>query len=509
MRMPNTACPPVGSGVELPPYIAAYVGQAPAGFRAGDANLRRYVANRPTTFVDPSGLEGVSSAPPPGSSGAGIADGDLGGSLSPLGDMGGIDALYSSRSDQSGIMTDLLYRPGIDPGPTMVPLGPFDPSTLPPGGLIVPAQNPAGPSPAKPGRDRAPRVEDLLPPTLRKGPLIDDVPFVPVDPGAVLKGGVTGKGVPRAEGLKAERDKWERQLGEALKNRGQPLIGPGRLRELNTEIDQLRGILQDIDRELELLRPGPAPGRLPQFPIGPGERVDPFRMLPREPERSFLPHSAVYPPATVLPTEEKPKLTLPPTTRPIDPNSKYIHEPEYRALGPAVETPEQRAEREEKDRAGLEALKFTAGALTGMAGWKVVARLLALSRSGRPVVNGKEVPELKPGTSDEMAREAGQIFRRETEGWSGKDKATYWEKLAKQIEARHAPAWTSTAMRGTNGEYIFSGGTVNVHGIVITKEGQVFVIGKGTTITYNFQTGLATVHYPPAPPTPPTPPMNQ
>ena len=307
----NAVRPRVGSGSALPWYIAEFVGQAPLGFRGGDANLRRYVGNRPTTFMDPSGLEGVSSIPSLGGSGAGIADGGLGGSLSSLGDMGGIDALYSSRSDQSGFMTDLLYRPGDHTGPTMVPLGPFDPSTLPAGGLIVPADNPAGPAPAGPPA-KLRKGEQLrpenLPPSLRNGPKVDDsFPFVPLKPDNGQMGRITGKGMSPVEGLKAERDKWERKLGEALKGRAQPLISPERLKELNTEIDQLRGILQDIDRDLELLRPGPAPGRLPQFPTGPGrERWNPFLELPRDPERSFLPHSAVYPPVAPRVVERAP-----------------------------------------------------------------------------------------------------------------------------------------------------------------------------------------------------------
>jgi RHS repeat-associated protein len=40
------------------PASGRWISQDPIGFRAGDANLYRYVGNRPTTYTDPSGLRG-------------------------------------------------------------------------------------------------------------------------------------------------------------------------------------------------------------------------------------------------------------------------------------------------------------------------------------------------------------------------------------------------------------------------------------------------------------------
>jgi RHS repeat-associated protein len=43
------------------PSTGGFVSRDPAGFAAGDANLYRYVRNRPTGRVDPSGLESISA----------------------------------------------------------------------------------------------------------------------------------------------------------------------------------------------------------------------------------------------------------------------------------------------------------------------------------------------------------------------------------------------------------------------------------------------------------------
>ena len=116
--------------------------------------------------------------------------------------------------------------------------------------------------------------------------------------------------------------------------------------------------------------------------------------------------------------------------------------------------------------------------------------------AGRPIVNGKVVPELKQGSDAEMAKEALGHFKTTTQGWTAADKAAYWEALAAQIEARHAPAWVSVALRGPNGEYIFSGGNLNVHGMVITNSGKVLRIPQDCTITPDFtKPGAATVNY--------------
>ena len=116
--------------------------------------------------------------------------------------------------------------------------------------------------------------------------------------------------------------------------------------------------------------------------------------------------------------------------------------------------------------------------------------------TGRPLINGKAVPELNVGTDTEMAREALGHFKTTTQGWTAADKAAYWQALAAQIEARHAPGWISALFRGANGEFIFSGGNINVHGMVITSEGKVLRIPQDCTITPDFTNpGAATVKY--------------
>jgi hypothetical protein len=57
----------------LPWYIRVVAGQGPLGFKAGDANLYRYVFNNPTNMVDPSGLAGKGSMTYPLGGGAGHA----------------------------------------------------------------------------------------------------------------------------------------------------------------------------------------------------------------------------------------------------------------------------------------------------------------------------------------------------------------------------------------------------------------------------------------------------
>jgi hypothetical protein len=48
-------------------------------------------------------------------------------------------------------------------------------------------------------------------------------------------------------------------------------------------------------------------------------------------------------------------------------------------------------------------------------------------------------------------------------------------------------------LQGTNGEFVFSGRMINVHGLVIDKNGMVFIIGKDVNITVDFITMTATV----------------
>lgn len=53
------------------PTVGKWMEEDPIQFKAGDANLRRYVSNDPTNATDPSGLQVASS----------IADEDRGGTL--------------------------------------------------------------------------------------------------------------------------------------------------------------------------------------------------------------------------------------------------------------------------------------------------------------------------------------------------------------------------------------------------------------------------------------------
>ncbi len=123
------------------------------------------------------------------------------------------------------------------------------------------------------------------------------------------------------------------------------------------------------------------------------------------------------------------------------------------------------------------------------------------------ILNGKPVPALKTtgsgpkgiATSDQMAREAGQYFVRETQGWTAADKAAYWEELALQIEAIHAPAWVSSRWAGSQGEVVFFGKMIGVHGIVIKPDGTVLRIGKDVSAKLDIATGVVTVNYPPQP----------
>jgi hypothetical protein len=83
-----------------------------------------------------------------------------------------------------------------------------------------------------------------------------------------------------------------------------------------------------------------------------------------------------------------------------------------------------------------------------------------------------------------------------TAGWIAADKAAYWEALATQIEARHYPAWLSAPLKGQNGEFIFSGKDINVHGMVIRPDGSIAIIPKDCTITPDLTNpGAATVNY--------------
>jgi hypothetical protein len=110
------------------------------------------------------------------------------------------------------------------------------------------------------------------------------------------------------------------------------------------------------------------------------------------------------------------------------------------------------------------------------------------------VVNGVKVPTLTVSKdAAAMAREAGQVFAKTTQGWSAADKAAFWESLARQIEAVHSPAWVSVAMKGTNGEFVFSGGSFGVHGLVIFPDGSVGIIGKTVDVAIDLKTGLVTV----------------
>ena len=92
-----------------------------------------------------------------------------------------------------------------------------------------------------------------------------------------------------------------------------------------------------------------------------------------------------------------------------------------------------------------------------------------------------------------MAREAAQVFDKTTQGWSAPDRAAFWEALATQIEAVHSPAWVSVPMRGLNGEFVFSGGSFGVHGLVIFPDGSVGIIGKTVDVALDLKTGVVTV----------------
>ena len=118
----------------------------------------------------------------------------------------------------------------------------------------------------------------------------------------------------------------------------------------------------------------------------------------------------------------------------------------------------------------------------------------AVAASARPLINGIEVPVLSVSTdSNAMAREAGMVFFQKTQGWSATDKAAFWQALAEQIEAVHAPAWVSVPMRGTNGEFVFSGGSFGVHGLVIFGDGSIGVIGRTVDVAMDLSTQLVTV----------------
>lgn len=143
-----------------------------------------------------------------------------------------------------------------------------------------------------------------------------------------------------------------------------------------------------------------------------------------------------------------------------------------------------------------------------------VAPKLSIPPAGSPVVNGKTIPTLKTtgsgprgiATSDEMAREAGTVFGRETEGWTAANKADYWEELAKQIEAVHSPAWVSSRWPGAQGEIVYLGRMVGVHGMVIKADGSILRIGKDVSVKFDINTGVITVIYPPTTPPLPIPP---
>ncbi len=92
-----------------------------------------------------------------------------------------------------------------------------------------------------------------------------------------------------------------------------------------------------------------------------------------------------------------------------------------------------------------------------------------------------------------MAREAGRIFVRETHGWTTADKAAYWEKLAEQIEAIHAPAWVCSRWAGSRGEIVFFGRMLGVHGLVFRTDGTVARVGKDVSVKLDISTGVVTV----------------
>ena len=117
-----------------------------------------------------------------------------------------------------------------------------------------------------------------------------------------------------------------------------------------------------------------------------------------------------------------------------------------------------------------------------------------LGANAGAVINGMKVPTLTISKdSTAMAREAGQVFAKTTQGWSAADKAAFWEALASQIEAVHSPAWVSVEMRGVNGEFVFSGGNFGVHGLVIFPDGSLEIIGKTVDVTLDLKTRLVTV----------------
>jgi hypothetical protein len=74
--------------------------------------------------------------------------------------------------------------------------------------------------------------------------------------------------------------------------------------------------------------------------------------------------------------------------------------------------------------------------------------------------------------------------------------------LARQIEAVHAPAWVSSRWVGSQGEIVFFGKMIGVHGLVIRPDGTVSRIGRDVSVKLDIATGVVTVVYPPAPPKP-------
>jgi hypothetical protein len=111
-----------------------------------------------------------------------------------------------------------------------------------------------------------------------------------------------------------------------------------------------------------------------------------------------------------------------------------------------------------------------------------------------PVINGMEVPELAfDSVSRNMAKQALTILQEVTQGWLAADKAAFWDALAAQIESRHSPAWTSTLLRGTNGEYVFSGGNFGVEGLVIDQAGRTYLIGRQVDVSIDLRTQRVTV----------------
>ncbi len=116
------------------------------------------------------------------------------------------------------------------------------------------------------------------------------------------------------------------------------------------------------------------------------------------------------------------------------------------------------------------------------------------------MINGVQVPTLTVSKdAAAMAREAGQVFAKTTQGWSAADKAAFWEALARQIETVHSPAWVSVPMKGVNGEFVFSGGSFGVHGLVIFPDGSLGIIGKTVDVTMDLKTALVTVTRRPTP----------